>query len=520
MKLPEIQITSRLIPAKGQLSVHLGGGRGKSQVIYSWLARKPERFLFLSIFFFSLIRLAVAPSFGLGVDEAHYVLYARYLDLSYVDHPPLVGWIHALIYYSLGTNEFLVRLPAIVLFALLSYLSYNFMLQVSHSPPISLLGVLALNSSFLLNALSVMLLPDSLFLVLTLLLMPVIIKIVESGERKYFIYLGILLGLAGLAKYTAVLLIPPLLIYLFMKKRTDLLISKYLLMAAGMAILCVTPVIYWNLQNQWVSFGYQGSRMAGSSAMSFQNFFLSLLAQFGSYSPFLFLIAFYGFFKAFRSANDWIRLALYFGGTILIFFCYPALYDPVLPHWNSLFYLLFIPIGVYFLCQEASRRKKIFLKFSLGFSLVVTLLLYVEVAAKFFTFPDFQSPFQDIYGWAEISKEANTLLKENPQSLKALAVTNWTMGSRMMYYSLPYQNEVFVIDRRFDQFDFWQKNSPHGHDLLFVNTHFANEDISQKFKCGEVRAAKKIDILLNGGKVNQIEYVWCKNYQGMKNEKP
>jgi hypothetical protein len=28
-----------------------------------------------------------------------------------------------------------------------------------------------------------------------------------------------------------------------------------------------------------------------------------------------------------------------------------------------------------------------------------------------------------------------------------------------------------------------------------------------------------MDILLNGGKVESIEYVWCKNYQGPKNEK-
>ena len=47
---------------------------------------------------FTLLRLGVAPTFGLGVDEAHYLLYAVHLDLSYVDHPPLVGWIHAVFY--------------------------------------------------------------------------------------------------------------------------------------------------------------------------------------------------------------------------------------------------------------------------------------------------------------------------------------------------------------------------------------------------------------------------------------
>lgn len=484
------------------------------------LNRNPGRTLILLILLFSLLRLAVASSFGLGVDEAHYLLYAKFLDLSYVDHPPLVGWIHALIYYSWGTSEFLVRLPAIIVFAFISYLAYRFALQVSNSPAVSLLGVLALNSSFLLNALSLMLLPDSLLLLLALLLIPVVQKIAEGGSTKYFIYLGLILGLAGLAKYTAILFVPPILLYWALKKRYDLLFSKNFLVAAAIALLSITPVLYWNWQHDLVSFRYQGTHLLGTSSMSLKNFLISLLAQFGSYSPFLFLIAFYGFFKAFGSKNDWLRLSLLFGGTGLAFFAYPALYDVILPHWVSLFYLLFIPVGVYFLKQESSRRKKIFLNYSLGFSLVLTLLLYLELVVKIFPFPDFRSPFQDIYGWATIAKEADAILKGNPKAPQALAVPHWTMGSRMMYYSLPFNNEVFVIDRRLDQFDLWQKKSPYGYDLLFVNTYFSSEDIPQRFHCREVQVAKKIDILLKGAKVNRVEYVWCKNFQGIKDAQP
>ena len=37
----------------------------------------------------------MAGQFGLTVDEAHYVLYGKIIDFSYVDHPPLVGWVQA-----------------------------------------------------------------------------------------------------------------------------------------------------------------------------------------------------------------------------------------------------------------------------------------------------------------------------------------------------------------------------------------------------------------------------------------
>jgi 4-amino-4-deoxy-L-arabinose transferase-like glycosyltransferase len=482
-------------------------------------AMKAHKEIFFLIAIFSFLRLWVASSFGLGVDEAHYLLYAIHLDLSYVDHPPLVGWIHAPFYYLFGTNEFFVRLPAILLSALTSFLAYRFTLGLSESKKIALIAVLGLNSSFMFNALSLMLLPDSILLVLIFLLIFVIQKIEERPEAKYFFLLGLLWGLAGLAKYTSVLLVPPFLIYLLIRKRYDLLFSKHMLTCAAVALLCITPVLYWNLQNDWVSFRYQGIHMFGSSSIKFKPFFLSLAAQMGSYSPFLFGIAFYGFFKSFRSSNERIRLSLLLGGILLLFFLYTSLYDVSLPHWSCHFYVLFIPIGIILLSKDAGKGKRVVRNFSIGISLIITLFLYVELAAKWFTFPHYQSPFRDIYGWSTIAKEADEILKENHSSKKALAVTEWTMGSRMIYYSLPYQREVFVIDQRRDQFDYWQKDSPLGYDLLFINSYFSKEDIGKSFHCGETKVAKKIDILLNRGKVESIEYVWCKDFRGVRNEK-
>jgi hypothetical protein len=88
------------------------------------------------------------------------------------------------------------------------------------------------------------------------------------------------------------------------------------------------------------------------------------------------------------------------------------------------------------------------------------------------------------------------------------------VGSRMTYYALPYGAEVFVIDKRVDQFDFWQKHSPLGYDLLFVNTHFDRENIVDKYRCDTVQPVKSIDILLNGGKVNSVDFIWCRNFGG------
>ena len=66
------------------------------------------------IFLLSLWRLFVSSRHGLGVDEAHYVLYGIHLDLSYFDHPPLIGWIEGIFLILFGKSEWAARLPAII----------------------------------------------------------------------------------------------------------------------------------------------------------------------------------------------------------------------------------------------------------------------------------------------------------------------------------------------------------------------------------------------------------------------
>jgi 4-amino-4-deoxy-L-arabinose transferase-like glycosyltransferase len=478
---------------------------------------KSNKQIFVLIGFFTLIRLFVAPLFGLGVDEAHYVLYAKYLDWSYLDHPPLVGWTHAPFFYIFGTNEFLARLPAILIFAAVSYCAYLFILKITQSVRLSLLSVLALNCSFMLNALALMLLPDSLLLLFVFLLIFIAERIEREKKPFDFVLLGLLLGFMGLAKYTSILLVPPLIVFFLMKKRFDVVFSPYMALAAVLAFILISPVFYWNYTHDFISFRYQGSHVFGTLASSFKYFAESLAAQFGAYSPFLFIVAVYGFIRVLRSSNSYLRLAVLFGATIMAFFLFTSFFERTLPHWPSIFYLLFIPVGTSVLLQSSEKWKKNFLYFSIGFSLFLTLFIYVELAGKFFTFPDYKSPFRDIYGFSAIVGKANEIIKNDlSDTRKAIAVSNWTVGSRAMYYNLPYKNELFVIDNRQDQFDVWQTKKPNGYDLLLINSKFNQLDVEKQLLCDKTDIDARIDILLNGAKVDTVEYVWCRNYQGAK----
>ena len=463
---------------------------------------------------FTAVRLIVAPTFGLGTDEAHYVLYAKFLDLSYFDHPPLVGWTQALCYYTFGTNEFLARLPAILLFAVTSFLCYRLMLSLGGERP-ALLATAALNGSFLLSGLGLMLLPESLFVPLVFALIFVVRRMERSPDMVAFILLGLVMGLAGLAKYTAILLVPAVVLHGLIKKRYDILLNPRLLISAAIASIIITPVIYWNAKNGFMSIRYQTDHVLGSHSPDFGVFFGSIAAQFGAYSPPLFCLAFYGFYASLKSRNDTLLLSALIGGSVLVFFIYASLFKFTLPHWPAVFYAIFIPIGVVLMDKGNVRAKRAILLFSLGFSIVVALLLQAEVAVKAFRFPDYKSPFRNVYGLKDVLNRANDIVTADPSAGKAIAVTNWTDVDRTLYYNLPFGNKVFLIDHD-GRFSRWITASPLGADILFINNHFHWRDVGRDMRCREVQTAGRMDILLHGGKVDTVDFVWCRSFGGVK----
>jgi len=475
---------------------------------------REHRSLWAVLALFALVRLLVIPTFGLGVDEAHYVLYGRYLDLSYFDHPPRVGWAQALFSALFGETPFGVRLSAVLIGIFASFSVYVLLHRISSDRSKALLGVVALNASFLFNALFMMLMPDTLLFFLLVPILFATLAVEKENSLRNWLFLGALLGLAGLAKYTAVLFLAPIALYFLLRRRFELFITPKLIPAVLVALVIISPVILWNIEHDWISFTYQSGHVVGSNRINWGAFGQSIAAQFGAYSPFLFPLAFYGLVRALRSKQDLLFLSGLFGLVLIVFFSYASLYKRALPHWSSPFYLLFIPIGTYYLSQVQGFWKK-YLRFALVVSLLITVIAYAELAFKFIPTPDYKSPLRDIYGFDQVMKGANSLIQDSDK--EALAVTNWTLASRALYYNSGHHSDVYLADRRNDQFDLWQHGSPLGKDLLVINTHFYHRDVNAWMQCAEVEKARSLDIMLHGAKVNTIDYIWCRDFRGLKN---
>ena len=461
----------------------------------------------------AIIRLLVAPHLGLGADEAHYLLYALHLDWSYFDHPPLVGWVQYLFTSLFGINEFGARVSAIAIGFFTSIFLYKLLYQIENNAKLAFVGILAFHAMFLFNALFFMLMPDTL---LFLLIIPIIFSVIALEKEPtllHWISLGLLLGLAGLSKYTAILFIPPIIFYFLIKKRYELFYHPHLLLTILVALIIVAPVFYWNIENDWISFTYQSNHVVGDAHINLKGFGASLSAQLIAYNPLLSLTAFYGLYRAYKSKNNLLLLSALFGTVLFIFFTYSALYKMALPHWSALFYLIFVPLGVYFLYEKSAKWKK-YLQYAIGFGIILSSLIYLEVATKIIPLPDENSVQLDIYGFEKIMKEANAEIK-NPKK-EAIGVTLWTLASRAMVYNEKYNSEVFLLDNRYDQFDIWQKSSPLGKDIVVIDINFAHKDINKYLKCDRVTKLKSFHLLDDADKPDTISLIKCSNYQGVR----
>ena len=130
-----------------------------------------------------------------------------------------------------------------------------------------------------------------------------------------------------------------------------------------------------------------------------------------------------------------------------------------------IYFVLMVPVA-YSQWLEKGTKPWV-MKLSAGVSAVMALALLFESAFRIFPPKSTAALYEGIHGWNELMAGANEELSKIETPKKAIAVMNWTLGSRAMFYNNA-GSEVFVLDKRYDQFDIWQRNDPVGYDFVVV----------------------------------------------------
>ncbi len=355
--------------------------------------RTPVAIVWTAILVGTLLRVLIGIALPLGIDEAYEVATCQSVALSGFDHPPLVYWLTRLGLWLNGDgaiNAIWIRTPFIVCFAISSWLSWR-LGSICFSAAAGAWTVVLLNLSALFTiALGGWALPDGPLLVSLLTVALILVRGGVAGPiarpidhpwspYKTWIFAGIALGIAALAKYQAILTAFGVLVFLLSTAHgRRLLRHPAPWLGALVALSFTAPIMYWNATNEWASFRFQGGRAA--SAGGFHPFrLLELLgAQAGIILPWIWAPLVFEWLKAVRVGRA--NLATWFlvciAGVPVLFFLSISLWGPKgLPHWSAVGYLFAFPLLGAATAHELLAGKRALVRNWMVFSGAILLLI-------------------------------------------------------------------------------------------------------------------------------------------------
>ncbi|STY28612.1 glycosyl transferase [Legionella wadsworthii] len=209
----------------------------------------------LSLYFAILFFLA--PINILSLDTYYYWDWSRHLAMSYYDGSPMIAYFIRLATAIFGDNLFALSLVGISVIAITSgviYKTCRFFLSREASTIGTLSWLFSPLVTFDILKQTTYDTPLILFWSLTLYYT---IKFIKTDRIVNIYFIGISAGLMMLSKYSGIVLILSLLIFLTFSTYRTIFKTKHFYIAVMIAILIFSPVLFWNYQNQWQSFIYQ-----------------------------------------------------------------------------------------------------------------------------------------------------------------------------------------------------------------------------------------------------------------------
>ena len=202
------------------------------------------------LFLFHLLANTFTP-YGYFRDELYYLACSRHLAWGYVDHPPLSVFVLTLTRELLGDSLLAIRLiPALALSGTVVFTGLMVQQMKGTTWAVVLAGLsvmlapifLAMGTYYSMNSLDILLWSVAGYVVL---------RIADAATLRRWVVLGMVMGLALLNKVGFLWFGAGLLAGLLFTPLRQQLRTPGPYVAGGIAFVCFTPFIIWNMQHDW-----------------------------------------------------------------------------------------------------------------------------------------------------------------------------------------------------------------------------------------------------------------------------
>lgn len=341
--------------------------------------------------------------------EAYYARGVWDLQWSYFDQPPLFFWISGVFVKLFGYNNFALRISSILFFALTTLVLYQLTFEIFKSKRAAFLSALMFNISAVFTlSFAIFAQPDAIFIFFWLMSFYAIYKLffpkidvanlTQYRKSKYtckwWLIFALSFGFGALSKYNIAFLGFGIFMYcVFNKEQRHWFYHYGPYLAIALVILIFAPVLYWNSQNDWISFVFQSARAgATETSLRWDWFFRSIGGQILWLLPWVWIPLVIQIFLLYRNRhqNKVYELIAWLSLPTIMFFTIVTLWSDLVYHfhWQTPGYLmLFIPLGAW-LDSKVEHYGTIFYRSVTAISLITLglfVLLVVHINTGFWT---------------------------------------------------------------------------------------------------------------------------------------
>lgn len=384
-----------------------------------------NKILFWLLAFSAVVRGILSAWLEFGNDEVYYWTYASYPDWSHFDHPPMVGWVIQLFSLNLlFDNEFFIRLSSVVFMTLDTYIIFRIGSEIKDKRTGLYAALLYTASIYAFIITGIFIMPDTPLSLFWLLAVWMAIRyfkeeatLVQAQRSSLLLLFGLFAGLAMLSKYSGVFLWIGMGLYVLIFNRKQLK-SPYIYLSLLISLVCCIPILYWNIQNDFISFSFHGNRVGGGK-LNFGTFGTELAGEFLYNNPVNFILAIIAIIISFKGKikleKTTLRLILCIVLPMIAVFLWFSLTRPTLPHWNAPAYVLLILLTAIWLRDKNANSehlpKSIITALCL---LIVTVIIGVaEIKTGFIPLDRHTEPEMlgrndftlDMYGWKQLETQ-------------------------------------------------------------------------------------------------------------------
>jgi 4-amino-4-deoxy-L-arabinose transferase-like glycosyltransferase len=462
-------------------------------------------FLFLKFFY-----LLFAPPLP---DEAYYWLWAKRIDLSFYDHPPLSIWAQSMFSKYFSNKYFLIRIVPTLSFVFVLIISFIWIRRIDHTKGIDdyLKYTILLLSVPVFNVFLTISFPDPI-LICTLLTSGFFFhhyleRKNQFGLRKYlFWYIAVFFfSLALISKYNAILFGLGIVLYLVLseKEKTNIIYSKHFLFSILMILIAFSPVILWNLNNDYASLGFNLNKRLSfdfNLVEIFRNLVVFLFSLIIFFSP-IFVWNLYTYTQT-KFLDEQIIFVSGTAKTVFlstIIFCFfLAFFAQPLYYWAIPGFVLFIPHLLVIIRNTSHQIAHTF--YGLALSIVLVFNVTVFPISSIFIKADRESAI--IYGWDFITEIVSK--EKKGRGISNVVFSDYRLASLYAFHSEHRSIDVFMAGRE-TQFDIWRKlDVDYGDSLILVDDDFPiNSKISSIFKT--VTFIRNIDVKIEDKRLKRYQ---------------